>query len=124
MQAFRYCFYGKSSNYLNLPKADELINNTIIDDLKDLDETKMFVEVKFTHENIEYIAMRETAFYKVKSILKETGKEQFSLTQLTDKDGYKPFKEAEANDKIRSILPEGLSQVFMFDGERMEKKYK
>jgi DNA sulfur modification protein DndD len=121
LQAFRYCFYGKSSNYLNLPKADELINNTIIDDLKDLDETKMFVEVKFTHENIEYIAMRETTFYKVKSILKETGKEQFSLTQLTDKDGYKPFKEAEANDKIRSILPEGLSQVFMFDGERMER---
>lgn len=122
LQAFRYCFYGKSSNYLNLPKADELINNTVIDDLKDLDETEMIVEVIFIHEGLEYIALRKTSFYKSKSILKETGKEQFYLSCLTNStEGYKPFKEAEANDKIRSILPEGLSQVFMFDGERMER---
>jgi DNA sulfur modification protein DndD len=121
LQAFRYCFYGKSSNYLNLPKPDELVNNTLVEDLKDLDEATMFVEVSFLHEGTSYVARREKVFIKSKSILKETNEERFSLSQLVDKVGYKPFKETDANDKIRSILPEGLSQVFMFDGERMER---
>lgn len=121
LQAFRYCFYGKSSNYLNLPKPDELINNTLVEDLKDLDETQMFVEVTFTHEGKDFIARRETTFIKNKNVLKETNEEHFSLSELEERKGYKPYKESEANDKIRSILPEGLSQVFMFDGERMER---
>jgi len=121
LQAFRYCFYGKSSNYLNLPKGDELVNNTLIEDLKDLEEEIMFVEVSFQHENMDYVARRETNFMKSKGLLKETNEERFSLSKLIDKEGYKSFKESEANDKIRSILPEGLSQVFMFDGERMER---
>lgn len=121
LQAFRYCFYGKSSNYLNLPKADELVNNTLAEDLRDLDEAKMFVEVAFVHEGKDYLARRETVFMKNKSILKETNEEKFSLSVLEDSVGYRPFKDSEASIKIRSILPEGLSQVFMFDGERMEK---
>lgn len=121
LQAFRYCFYGKSSNYLNLPKPDELVNNTLVEDLRDLDEATMFVEVSFLHEDISYVARREKVFIKSKSLLKETNDESFSLSQLVEKAGYKPFKETDANDKIRSILPEGLSQVFMFDGERMER---
>jgi len=121
LQAFRYCFYGKSSNYLNLPKADELVNNTLVEDLRDLDEAKMFVEVSFSHEGETYLARRETNFMKSKSLLKETNEEKFSLSVLSENEGYKPFKESEANEKIRSILPEGLSQVFMFDGERMER---
>lgn len=123
LQAFRYCFYGKSSNYLNLPKADELVNNTLIDQLKDLDKDTMFVEVRFNHNNKEYIARRESTFTKAKGFLKEYDREKFELSELTGdgKNGFKPFKEGEANDKIRSILPEGLSQVFMFDGERMER---
>lgn len=121
LQAFRYCFYGKSANYLNLPSKSELINNTIIDELKDLGETNMYVQVAFEHQGIDYIALREAKFYKTKSVLKEYGDETFSLTQLTNNSAYKAFREAEANDKIRSILPEGLSQIFMFDGERMER---
>ena len=121
LQAFRYCFYGKSSNYLNLPKADELINNTLVEDLKDLDRVSMFVEVVFNHENSEYLARRETFFQKSKGVLREIDSETFKLSQLVKNEGYKPFKESEANFKIRSILPEGLSQVFMFDGERMER---
>ena len=121
LQAFRYCFYGKSSNYLNLPKPDELVNNTLSEDLKDLDEAKMFVEVSFVHENESYLARRESNFMKSKSLLKETNEESFSLSVLVRNEGYRPFKKSEANDKIRAILPEGLSQVFMFDGERMER---
>lgn len=121
LQAFRYCFYGKSSNYLNLPKADELVNNTLVEELRDLDEAKMFVEVSFIHDGRTYLARRETVFMKNKSLLKEMNEEEFFLSILEESSGYKPFKKSEASIKIRTILPEGLSQVFMFDGERMEK---
>ncbi|HHX69505.1 MAG TPA: AAA family ATPase [Gallicola sp.] len=121
LQAFRYCFYGASSNYLNLPKANELINNTLVDDLKDLDEEIMFVEVNFTHEGVDYLARRERSFVKSKGYLKENGREIFQLSRLTDKDGWKTLAESDAIQKIKSILPDGLSQVFMFDGERMER---
>jgi DNA sulfur modification protein DndD len=26
LQSIRYCFYGSSSNYLNLPKSDDMLN--------------------------------------------------------------------------------------------------
>lgn len=122
LQAIRYCFYGLSSNYLNLPKANELVNNTLEYDLKELDKDVMFVEVSFIHEGIKYLARREKRFIKLRGHLKDEGKEIFLLSRLTENDGWKYFKESEAIQKIRSILPEGLSQVFMFDGERMERK--
>lgn len=122
LQAIRYCFYGSSSNYLNLPKANELVNNTLEYDLKELDKDVMFVEVSFIHEGIKYLARREKRFIKLRGHLKDEGKEIFLLSRLTENDGWKYFKESEAIQKIRSILPEGLSQVFMFDGERMERK--
>lgn len=122
LQAIRYCFYGSSSNYLNLPKANELVNNTLEYDSKELDKDVMFVEVSFIHEGIKYLARREKRFIKLRGHLKDEGKEIFLLSRLTENDGWKYFKESEAIQKIRSILPEGLSQVFMFDGERMERK--
>ena len=122
LQAISYCFYGSSSNYLNLPKANELVNNTLEYDLKELDKDVMFVEVSFIHEGIKYLARREKRFIKLRGHLKDEGKEIFLLSRLTENDGWKYFKESEAIQKIRSILPEGLSQVFMFDGERMERK--
>jgi DNA sulfur modification protein DndD len=122
LQAFRYCFYGSSSNYLNLPKADDLVNNTLADDLKELEEDLMYVEVKFEHEELSYIARRERGFTKSKGILKPTNDETFNLILLEDDTkGYKTLPEDKSYERIRMILPEGLSQVFMFDGERMER---
>jgi DNA sulfur modification protein DndD len=120
LQAFRYCFYGASSNYLNLPKSDELVNNTLVHELKDLDESVMFVEVRFEHENVHYIARREQNYQKIRGSIRHHGEEVFTLASLTEGVGYKPFRETQGLDKIKSILPDGLSQVFMFDGERME----
>jgi DNA sulfur modification protein DndD len=59
LQAFRYCFYGSSSNYLNLPRSNELINFTISDNLKELEVTTVFVEVEFKHKTNSYLVKRE-----------------------------------------------------------------
>lgn len=127
LQAVRYCFYG-SSMYLNLPDSKELLNNKLIDDLKELEETSLFVEVEFFHNNTAYIARREKSFKKQNNKMIPIGREGFDLSFLRDpKKGFQEVKDMNkfapdaAMDKLRAILPEGLSQVFMFDGERMEK---
>jgi DNA sulfur modification protein DndD len=119
LQAVRYCFYG-SSNYLNLPKSNELINNILVDELKELEKDDLFVEVAFSHNNVDYLARRQKVFVKQGGHLKEEGREAFTLSHQTTTQGWKEFDEDLAIDRIRSIIPEGLSQVFMFDGERME----
>lgn len=119
LQAVRYCFYGESQ-YLHLPRSSELINNKLVDELKELEETTLFVEVEFQHNNIQYVATRERSFIKQNGKMRPAGEEGFVVRQLTEKDGYKKTN-ADAMVVIRNILPEGLSQVFMFDGERMEQ---
>lgn len=127
LQAIRYCFYG-SSMYLNLPGSKELLNNQLIYELKELEETSLFVEVEFLHNNTVYLARREKSFKKQNNKIIPLGKEGFDLSFLKDpKMGFQEVKDMSkfapdaAMDKLRAILPEGLSQVFMFDGERMEK---
>lgn len=126
LQAVRYCFYG-SSMYLNLPDSKNLLNHDLIDELNETDETNLYVEVEFLHKGIVYIARRERTFLKQYDKMVSIGSEGFDLAYLEDKkEGFYPISDMKkydisvAMDKLREILPEGLSQVFMFDGERME----
>ena len=121
LQAFRFCFYGSTSAYLNLPKIQDLITNTIYDDLKELESTELYVEVEFIHNNTKFVAKRVKNYERRNGKMKDFGEEEFTLTQQTEFKGEKYlFKPNEAKDKINNILPARLSQVFMFDGERME----
>lgn len=121
LQAFRYCFYGEGNNYLNLPGKNDLVNNTLVNDINEMDETTMFVEVHFEHEGTDYIARRESKFMKKRGVLVSSSNDSSFSLSFRDSSGYKPFRLSEANEKIQTILPAGLSYVFMFDGERMEK---
>lgn len=122
LQAFRYCFYGSSSNYLKLPRSDELLNNTLINDLRQMDNADLCVEVCFEHNNIDYIARRSQTYIKKHSKMTKLGKEKFTLLYSTKQEGYKSLDQASSEIKIWQILPPGLSHVFLFDGERMEKR--
>lgn len=119
LQAVRYCFYGES-HYLNLPNSNELINNRVENELKEMEETSMYVEVEFEHNELHYVARRERSFQKNSGKMKPIGKEGFEIRQATKDKGFRN-SDADAMEVIRRILPEGLSQVFMFDGERMEQ---
>jgi DNA sulfur modification protein DndD len=120
LQAVRYCFYG-SSQYLNLPQPNELINNQIIESMKEGEVEKLLVEVSFEHSGIEYLARREKAYNKQNNQLRSFTDDIFELSYLTEKSAWKQFPQDKAMDTLRLVLPEGLSQVFMFDGERMER---
>ena len=120
LQAVRYCFYG-SSQYLNLPQPNELINNQLIEQLKELDEENLMVEVSFEHAGVDYLARREKAYIKKNNQLKSLSDDVFELSYLSEKSAWKQIPQDKAMDTLRLVLPEGLSQVFMFDGERMER---
>lgn len=121
LQSIRYCFFGSQSNYLRLPNKNELINNTLKDRLRELEETKMFVEVEFEHESVSYIARREESFERRNSRIVSIGEEIFSLKEHNETSGYQSIPTANARDKMNNIMPDGLSYIFMFDGERMER---
>jgi len=131
LQAVRYCFYGSSENYLKLPRRDELINNSLKEELKNFDIATLSVEVEFQHNGVTYIAKREQLFQKQNSKLvivptnnenSHSSFEDFSLSYSTESSGYKTLDSDTSKAKLFQILPPGLSHVFMFDGERMEKR--
>ena len=121
LQAFRYCFYGKSTNYLNLPGSELLVNNTLVDSIEELDKADMRVQVTFTHDGVKYLAIREQTFTKYNDRIVPFESERFRLSYLSKNDAWKSLDPVQSTDKIQSILPDGLSQIFMFDGERMER---
>jgi len=69
-QSLRYCMFGSGSNYLKLSRLDELINNTLIYEVDELDSIEMFVEVHFEKKDTKYIAKRTAKFQKQKSFNK------------------------------------------------------
>lgn len=123
LQAFRYCFYGQKSAFLDLPNRDELVNNLLITEMKELDSNEMKVSISFSHKNRKYLAIRKQRYIKRNGKLQNSGEEIFTLSTLTDYEGWKEFSSNDAQEKIQSILPDGLSQVFMFDGERMQRNF-
>lgn len=123
LQAFRYCFYGQKSAFLILPNRDELVNNTLVNDMKETESTEMKVSVTFTHKAKKYLAIRKQKFIKRNGKLYQSGEEVFTLATLEDLRGWRELPIAEPQEKIQSILPDGLSQVFMFDGERMQRNF-
>lgn len=122
LQAFRYCFYGQNANYLKLPKSDELLNNSLEVELKQMDETELSVEVSFTHKSIDYIARRTQKYYKKNTKMIKNGNGEFVLLYSTNMKGFKSLDQSSSEMKMWQILPPGLSHIFMFDGERIEKR--
>lgn len=120
LQAFRYCFYGESPNYLKLPNLQELLNNQIKFELKELDVADMSVEIEFAFQNTIYIVKREQELEKKNGVMK-TKHSSFQMWEAT-KSGFKPKSDEDAEQSIRHMLPPGLAHIYMFDGERMEKR--
>lgn len=123
VQAFRFCFYGnfRNNEYLNLPEPDKLITNTIVSEIDAGTVVPVMVEVSFEHNGIDYIMNRTYKYKKENNIMVNVG-ETSTLSFSAGSDGFKTFNEnAESDLEMNKILPAGLSHVFMFDGERMEK---
>lgn len=122
LQAFRYCFYGDSPNYLKLPASNELLNNSLRDEIRETEKAPFSVMVYFSHENIDYYAKREKVYQKRKGKIIEAESESFILNRFHHGEGFKPLKQDESELLMRQIMPPGLAHIYMFDGERMEKR--
>lgn len=122
LQAFRFCFYGESPNYLKLPRADELLNTNAKNELEENQLETLSVEVKFTSNGIKYLAKREKCFEKKNGKIRATSDAKFRLFKNDILKGYIIIPEDKAIESINSLLPPGISHIFMFDGERMERK--
>ena len=123
LQAFRYCFYGNLSNnkYINLPNSENLMTDTIASELEDGDRSSLSVEVSFEHVGKTFIIRRETKHIKVSGKMKAL-ETISSLSVSSDLSGYKTINNEEADLEMMKLLPSGLSHIFMFDGERMERR--
>lgn len=124
IQAFRFCFYGslRNNKFLNLPKPNELLNNKLKDELIEGERASLSVEISFIHNSRDYIMKREIEYMKQgNSMVKISPTDSPALGERKDGIGYKFIKDDEANNEMVQILPPGLSHIFMFDGERMER---
>lgn len=119
LQAFRFCFYGESPNYLKLANPEHLLNYTAEHNLKRGYSETVSVDIQFSHAGEKYVARRTLSFMKqyLKTELK--GKSDFILLR---EDGTGYTKVDGASELMNQIMPAGLAHVFMFDGERMEKR--
>lgn len=120
LQAFRYCFYGENPNYLKLPNSFELLNFNTKDSILEGQSKVMSVEVKFEDNNRYYIARRDAEFIKRNGRL--TKNESFTMWMSTGSAGFRSIEISDADILIRTILPPGLSHIYLFDGERMERR--
>lgn len=123
LQAFRYCFYGNLQNnkYVNLPNPNELISNNIVNEIHEGDSKTVSVEIQFDHNMKKYVMRRETDYIKVGNRM-ELFNTRSSLSYSTEYDGYFTLNDEQADLEMLQILPSGLSHIFMFDGERMERR--
>ena len=68
-QAVRFCFYGESPNVLRLPRPEDNLNYSVIEDLRGGEEADLSVRVGFSHNGTKYLAARTVKFVKELSLI-------------------------------------------------------
>lgn len=115
VQAFNWCLFGPT--YTKLDKIELLINDEVLDTLEIGESDKVFVELKFEHNDELYSIQREVTAKKVHDHSARYSEMNFAAMKKNS-DGIL----IEVNNaELQRIVPESLSRYFFFDGERMEK---
>jgi|LWDU01.1.fsa_nt_gi DNA sulfur modification protein DndD len=119
LNAIKWCLYCKT------PDFDEEINkpnhppNVRLANL-DCNDGEFEVELEFEHERVRYRAIRSANQKYMNGKAVEKGRDTFSLFEINNY-GVST-KKPEPQATINSILPEELSDYFLFSGEIVSKK--
>ena len=120
LNALKWCFYAKTPDFdieiIEFPPDVRLANL----DLMEEGSGDFEVEVEFEHDGIQYRVNRSANQRHMKGTSIEKGKDSFSLFEV-QKHGNNELL-PEPRSAINKILPEELSDYFLFSGESVEKK--
>jgi DNA sulfur modification protein DndD len=118
LNAITLCFYDEESHIDNSDlEADPLVNLQRLNELEPGDTATGYVQVTLGHEKPDFIFTREftTAKQPDGSYSESTG--ELQLKQRIGED----MREIEnANSQLNQILPTGVHEYFLFDGEQLD----
>ncbi|MFJ9775574.1 AAA family ATPase [Kitasatospora sp. NPDC101157] len=119
LNAFTWALYGTMSD--DVEHQDRMVTDSVWRALPNGDSVEVAVEVRFDHEGQTYRVLRRA------SLRKESDQQSTPspVVQLwtTMADGASEIVGA-PQEKIYSILPQGVSRFFFFNGERIENLVK
>jgi len=119
LNAITLCFYDEESHIDNSDlEADPLVNLQRLDELDPGETATGYVQVTLGHDQPEYIFKREftTAKQPDGSYSESTGE-----LQLKQRIGEDMRDIENANSQLSQILPTGVYEYFLFDGEQLDE---
>lgn len=116
LNAFTWALYGRVSD--DVEEQQRMISDNVWRAAATGKTVEVAVELLFDHDGLHFRLLRSAA------VRKESDSQQLFSPQLslweTRRDGSTVVVEA-PQDRLLSILPEGVSRFFFFNGERIEK---
>lgn len=116
IQAFNWCLYEITSF-----KSKELLNSELAASLTYGACAVVKVEISLIHDNKEYTITRSQKFIGTGYSKVRPDRTQLSVSYKEPNGNCAFVSSLECNNTISKILPEGLSDYFFFDGERIQE---
>lgn len=114
LQAFNWCFYQK----VMLDNPELLLNLDVASELPNGYSAEVEVEIELVHSGIEYKITTSQDYTREGSNI-WGGKALTSVCYIREDGQTEPIGDTRVRSIIQSILPEGLSNFFFFDTERV-----
>ncbi len=116
IQAFNWCLYETTS----FKSKDMLLNSELASALTYGAYANIRVEIILTHDDKEYSISRTQKFVGMGNGKVRGERSQLSVSYKEPNGNSAFISSIECDNTINKILPEGLSDYFFFDGERIQ----
>ncbi len=115
-QAFFWCLYGETTF-----SDKSMLNKKVEMELRPEQETKVQVELKLHHGEVDYTLIREQVYKK--DMLNRIKAENtiFDIARKDASGNTSYVRKTQLESEVKNILPKELSRYFFFDGERIER---
>ncbi|MBN1546916.1 MAG: AAA family ATPase [Syntrophaceae bacterium] len=114
LNALLWGLYGKDGLTEDVESPDRIVNETVEAQSEDPNETYAEVLIFFEHEDIEYTLRRRLTLAQQRVDASKTE------LRLESKQFGQTKAEKDAQSKLNTILPKGISPYLFFNGERID----